>query len=292
MMLRLGMLVLFMIAAGAGAEDLPGPVKPHAEDLRDQIPGFDIGDIEIRSPEDRYLRRLFEDTPHRDEALVVGERLVFSIRYGPIRAGEAVLEIAEIVDHPRGPCYLLRSTARSNSVFNKFYKVDDIVESLMDVDHLFSRKHEKHLREGKYRQDRIAVLDQENRLAVYDNGKVYEMPPRAHDVLTAFYYVRTMDFTVGDVLRFNSHQDKKNYPIEVIVHRQERVEVPAGEFDCLVIEPKVTDGALFKKSKGGRLWIWVTNDEKKIPVLMKSEIPVGSIDALLVRVEGRSLESP
>lgn len=243
------------------------------------------GDLKLRTAEDRILRQIMQETPHRDEALVIGERLVFSVRYGPIRAGEATLEIAEVLDLAQGPAYRLLSTARSNSFFDSFYKVDDHVESHMDVDFLFSRRHEKHLREGKYKQDRTVVLDQENHLAVYSDGRVFEMPPRAHDVLTAFYYVRTMEFEVGDVIRFDSHQDRKNYPIEVIVHREETVKVPAGEFHCLVIEPKVSDSALFKKK--GRLWIWMTKDERKIPVLMKSEIPVGSIDVLLVRIEGR-----
>jgi hypothetical protein len=169
------------------------------------------GDLKLRTAEDRILRQIMQETPHRDEALVVGERLVFSVRYGPIRAGEATLEIAEVLDLPQGPAYRLLSTARSNSFFDSFYKVDDHVESHMDVDFLFSRRHEKHLREGKYKQDRTAVLDQENHLAVYSDGRVFEMPPRAHDVLTAFYYVRTMEFEVGDVIRFDSHQDRKNY---------------------------------------------------------------------------------
>jgi hypothetical protein len=268
----------------AGDESqIPEPAK---EDSLMSLPELELGELRIRTSEDRVLRQIIEQTPNREHALVVGERLVFSVRYGPIRAGEATLELAEIVDLPQGRAYRLLSKAKSNSFFTSFYKVDDHVESLMDVDFLFSRKHEKHLREGKYRQDRVVVLDQDNHLAVYSDGRVFEMPPRAHDILTAFYFVRAMDFEVGDVLRFDSHQDRKNYPIEVIVHREESVEVPAGKFDCLVIEPKVSDSALFKRK--GDLWIWVTNDERKIPVLMKSKIPVGSIDAVLVRIEGRT----
>lgn len=273
-----GFLVLMAVAAWAQSVE---PIVEEGPSLLE----LDPVDLEIRTAEDRVLRKIKDETPHREEALVVGERLVFSVRYGPIRAGEATLEIPEIVDLPQGPAYRLLSTARSNSFFSSFYKVDDVIESDMDVDFLFSRRHEKHLREGKYKQDRTVVMDQENHLAVYDDGRVFEMPPRAHDVLTAFYYVRTMDFEVGDVIRFDSHQDRKNYPIEVIVHREETVEVPAGKFHCLVIEPKVSDAALFKKK--GRLWIWVTKDEEKIPVLMKSEIPVGTIDVLLTRIEGR-----
>ena len=259
-----------------------------AQGTEDLIPGFsdiEAGDFQIRSSRDRDLRQILADTPNRHEALRVGERLVFSVRYGPIRAGEAVLEIPDVVQLPDGPAFRILSVAESNSLFDSFYKVRDRVESHMDSLFLFSRRHEKHLREGKYTQDRSIVMDQQNRLAVYDDGKIFEMPSGAHDVLTAFYYVRTMDLEVGDVIRLDSHVDRKNYPIEVTVLRREKVEVPAGTFDCLVIEPKVSEGALFKSK--GKLTIWITDDDRKIPVLMKTEIPVGSIDALLVRIEGR-----
>jgi hypothetical protein len=67
--------------------------------------------------------------------------------------------------------------------------------------------------------------------------------------------------------------------IVVKVIGKEKVTVPAGTFDCFVIEPIMEAGGLFKNS--GKLTIWITDDNRRIPVLMKSKIPVGSIDAVL-----------
>jgi hypothetical protein len=240
---------------------------------------------EIAVPDEPTLEEILRLTPHRRQALVPGERLVFSVRYGPIRAGEGVLEVRDVVQLPEGPAYRLVSTARSNKVFSSVYPVNDFVQSLMDTTWLVSRRFEKHLREGRYRADVRVVMDQARHRAYYDDGRVFDMPPRAQDILSAFFFVRTMAFDVGDTIRFQGHVDRKNYPIVVVVHRRETVEVPAGRFRCLVLEPRVAAEGLFKRK--GRLWIWVTDDERKIPVLMKSEIPVGSIDALLVRMEGR-----
>jgi hypothetical protein len=116
--------------------------EPAVREGQPGLVGSNLEDLRIRTASDRILRQVFDQTPHRDQALVVGERLIYSVRYGPIRAGEATLEIAEVVDHPQGPAYRLLSKARSNSFFDSFYKVDDHVESLMDVDFLFSRRHE------------------------------------------------------------------------------------------------------------------------------------------------------
>jgi len=63
------------------------------------------------------------------------------------------------------------------------------------------------------------------------------------------------------------------------VHGRERVKVPAGEFDCLVVEPVLEGEGLFQHE--GKLTIWMTDDARKMPVLMKTKVKVGSIDASL-----------
>ena len=69
----------------------------------------------------------------------------------------------------------------------------------------------------------------------------------------------------------------------MLVHGREKVKVPAGEFSCLIIEPVLKDEGLFQQK--GRLRIWVTDDARKLPVLMKSEILVGSIDVRLRKIQ-------
>ena len=72
--------------------------------------------------------------------------------------------------------------------------------------------------------------------------------------------------------------------MEVIVHRKETIEVEAGKFKCIVVEPIIRGEGLFKKK--GSLRIWLTDDEKKIPVQMKSEVFVGDITTELIKIEG------
>jgi hypothetical protein len=215
-----------------------------------------------------------------NQAFGTGERLEFSVGYGIIKAGTAVMEIPEIVKFNGRKCYHIVSTAQSNKFFSVFFKVDDRVESFMDVHELYSHRYDKHLREGKFKADISMVFDQKNHLALYnDSQDTFSVPAYVQDVLSAFYYVRTQDLKVGSSIFVDNHTDKKNYPLEVKVLRKEKIEVPAGSFDCVVVEPILKASGIFKHK--GKLTVWLTDDEFKMPVLMKSKVVIGSISTEL-----------
>ncbi len=235
--------------------------------------------IELISPKARARRQALLQMPGKSGAIRIGEKLTFSVRYGMIRAGEATMEIAGI-DTIRGrPCYHVVSKAKSNNVFDAIYKVRDRVESWMDADLLFSRQFRKNLREGSYRTDQEIEMDQETGLARYQDGRVFELTAGAHDVLSAFYFVRTQHLEPGQEFNLDSHADRKNVPLLIRVHGRQRVETPAGKFDCIVVEPMLRSPGLFKHE--GSLTIWLTDDARRMPVIMKSKIPVGSISVIL-----------
>ena len=207
-----------------------------------------------------------------------GEYLEFGVYLGFLHAGSATLEVDDIVEIRGELCYHLKSTARSNAAVSVLYQVNDLVESFMDVENLYSLRYEKHLSEGNYKADKTVSFDQEAQLAFYpkDTLQIFEC---TQDALSALYYVRTLDFNVGDTIPVPNHESKKNYPINVIVHKRERISVPAGEFDCILIEPIMKATGIFKQK--GKLSVWVTDNDDKMPVMMKSKIPVGSVSARL-----------
>ena len=88
----------------------------------------------------------------------------------------------------------------------------------------------------------------------------------------------TVSMTVisGVLIHFT---DKKNYPLIIKVHARERVKVDAGEFDCLVVEPILRGPGIFTQK--GRLMVWLTDDERRMPVLMKSKVAIGHVAAVL-----------
>ncbi|HEX9911968.1 MAG TPA: DUF3108 domain-containing protein [candidate division Zixibacteria bacterium] len=204
----------------------------------------------------------------------VGEKLEFKVRWGPIKAGNATMEITEIIEFQGKKCFRVVSTAGSSKFFSAFFKVRDRVESFIDKEGLYSLHFEKHIREGKFKADKFVDFDQQNHLAIAGNDTI-PVPPFVQDVLSALYYVRTQQLEVGKSLFVDNHTDKKNYPLEVKVLKKERVEVDAGTFDCLVVQPILQAAGVFEQK--GTLTVWLTDDQKKMPVQMKSKVAIGSI---------------
>jgi hypothetical protein len=187
--------------------------------------------------------------------------------------------VLPLEDYRGRSCFHLVSRAESNDFMSGIYKVRDRIDSLVDTGGLYSLRYRKHLREGGYRKDYDVLYDPAKGRALYADGKSYATKPWPKDGLAAFYYVRAVPLVVGQDVVVPHHSDESSDDIVVKVLRKERIEVPAGKFDCIVIEPVMSAGSIFKNS--GRLTIWVTDDARRIPVLMKSKIPVGSIDAVL-----------
>ena len=207
-----------------------------------------------------------------------GELLTYAIQYGLIYAGDATLEVRNIAMLDSAKAYHVISTARTSSAFDHVFKVRDRHDSFMDYENLFSLSFEKHLREGKFKRDEKVVFDQKNHVAIYADKKV-PIAPNTQDFLSAVYYARTLPLEVGQAIAMANHTGGKNYPIYIKVLRRERVKVPAGEFDCLVVEPILQTSSLFEHK--GKLTIWVTDDTVKMPVLLRSKVVIGAFEAVL-----------
>lgn len=215
-----------------------------------------------------------------NNAFGVGEHLVFDIAYGVINAGTATMSIPEVVDINGHAAYHVVTTARSNNFFSNFYKVRDTVQTYIDVDGIFPWRFEKQIREGHYRKHRTVDYLQDEHLVIAGKKRdsLY-VSPYIQGVLSAFYYVRVRHLEVGKHFDIMAYGDGKIYPLRVLVHKRETVRVPAGSFSCLKVEPVLQTEGIFNQE--GRLIIWLTDDQYKLPVLMKSKILVGSIDCRL-----------
>ncbi len=231
------------------------------------------------------------DSPARDEPQMpdevphprpfqVGERLKFSIQYGPIKAGTSELVVERIERVGDHDCYRFVSSTQSSQVFSAFYKVKDQIVSLADVRYLLTRRTSKKLREGTYKVDQEIDWNHDVKELVYGNGDKVEMKPGARDVLAAMYYTRTLPLAVGDSIRMPTHDNKKSYPIVLHVIGVESADTPLGRFDCWVVEPLLETPGLFNRT--GTLKVWLTRDEERIPVIMQSAVKVGAITAVLI----------
>jgi len=219
--------------------------------------------------------------PAVNEPFRAGEYLRFSVKWAGISAGSAYLEVPQASDWNGNPTFTLRARAESNS-YIPFYKVRNRIESVWDKRGRFSWRYSEDRREGKHTYRSQIDFDHERHVALYHNGQTYPIPPRVQDALSSFYYTRYQALPIGGSVLFDYHASRKSQPLEVRVLGRDRVTTPAGVFNCVVIEPVLKAGGIFKNN--GRLVIWLTDDEHRMPVMMKSKVAIGSISVVLQEV--------
>lgn len=225
-----------------------------------------------------------EVLPAPPRPIRAGEYLKFSVRYGFISAGDAYLEIPEVKMWKGRPVYTLVARAESNKFFSAFYKVRNRIESFWDTTGFFSRRFYENRREGGYHEENEITFDYKRGEARYaSDGQTIPIPPNCQDALSSFYFTRTQDLPLGGSLIFDYHASHKSQPIEVRVLGRQRVETPAGTFNCIVIEPILRASGIFTNQ--GRLVIWLTDDDRRIPVMMKSKVTIGSISVVLTEAK-------
>ncbi|MCX5791121.1 MAG: DUF3108 domain-containing protein [Elusimicrobia bacterium] len=222
-------------------------------------------------------------------AFVRGETLEYEIYWGVINVGRSFLRIEAAVDIASRPAWHIISEAKSSSFLNTFYKVDDRNESWMDAGTLSSYGYYRKLSEGRYFINEWAIFDLPGkkffgeRMNRKREVSQFEGPldHAVNDMLSAVFRVRTMKLQPDS--RFEMEVNtKKNWRITVKTGKVEKIETPYGKRKCIQVEPMAGEESLFVAKAGHRMLVWVSQDELKLPMVLKAEIFIGSVTAKLV----------
>ncbi len=219
-------------------------------------------------------------------AFGVGERLVFDVNYGFITAGEATMAVTGYDSIAGRRCYRIEFSVNSLPSFSWIYRVEDRYLTFIDAEAIVPWRFEQHIREGNYRRDFVAEFNQYRHIARTSGGE-YKIPPYVHDIMSAFYYARTMDYSQskpGDVYTLYNFYKDTSHELGVKFLGRQELEVEAGTFQTIVVEPMVKEGGLFKSE--GRIVIWLSDDGVKIPVRVNTKVIIGSIDTELREYSG------
>lgn len=217
----------------------------------------------------------------------LGERLDYKVKYSFVTAGTGYFQIMPQPVYRNGRyCYDIRFQVSSLKSLEWIYKVKDSYQTVLDAGGIFPFEFEQHIREGNYKRDFKAIFDQVNNIATVGDKKYY-IEPYMHDIVSAFYFVRTLNLgsmAKGETFYLKNFFDDKTYNLGVKIIGKETVEVEAGKFNCVVIQPLVVEGGLFKSE--GQILIWLSDDENKIPVKVSTKILIGYVSAELVAFDG------
>jgi hypothetical protein len=218
-----------------------------------------------------------------------GEKLHFRVYWSGIQAGEATLEVMPMEQFNDAPAYHFLMVAKTFPFVDLFYKVRDRIESYTDVDmsHALWYKEKK---EGKRKKDVFITYDWEKLLVQYSEDGKKRKPvtllPGAFDPLSVFYFFRMHELKENLEIVTPVSDGKDCVIGKATVVKKEKVKVASGEYETYLVEPAMEQiGGVFQKSSGAKLQIWVTADERRLPVKIKSKVVVGSFSAELDSVE-------
>lgn len=230
-----------------------------------------------------------------NKAFSIGEKLTYNVIFKGVTVGHTVIEVKPGAPLNGRPTWQYISTSRSTKFFDAFFKVRDENVSTVDAASLFSVAFYQNLHEGKYQAVRHYNFDYQQGVFSSTEKKKTGTKTKAgpldapfYDVLSALYAARARPLTPGRELKMAIFRNDKGIPLSIKVDGvlKELTTVPFGKVNCLRVEPMIQGDLLFK-DKDNRLVVWMTNDEKKIPVLIEATIGAGLIRVKLDKVENQ-----
>jgi hypothetical protein len=230
----------------------------------------------------------FAFLPPRIAAFKPGESLTYDVSWSRIvTAGVAVMEVKGEVAGKR-PLLRFVATGRSKGVVDTFYPVNDAVQSVFDPLIMQSLSYDLNQSHGKRTKRRDLVFDHLRKTLTStfndEPPKTVGVPDPVQDPLSALYYLRTKgDFAAGSVVTIDLHDGNKNWSMEVHTLGREKVRTPAGEFDAIKIVAYPRSGGVFMHK--GDILLWLTDDIRRVPVLMKCRIALGSLVMTLTKMK-------
>lgn len=260
-MKRIALLAVLVLLAFAGQNQIPSTVPP------DEV--------------------LYDLKPLKNNAFTYGERLKYRIHYGMLNGGTAYFDVADqpVMVNDR-KTYYIKVHGKSSGLVDAMFKVNDEFESYMDEEALVPWKATKKVKEGKYTDSDFILFDHRRRTASSRKGNL-TIPEGTKDIISAIYYARSLDMAAaqpGDIFPVTFYLDHENYEFRFKFLGRETIEVDAGKFKALKVRPQVIKGRVFKDSEA--ITMWVTDDENKVPLLVQSDIWVGSLKAEIAEMKG------
>lgn len=221
-----------------------------------------------------------------------GEWFKFRIHYGWFTASYATLKVQK--ENLNGiPVHHIMGEGKSSGLLSAFFKVEDYYESYVDIHEVKPYRFIRKINEGGHTKDIEINFDHSSRKAhVYDKKrkteKNYPIKEKVQDLISSFYFLRNnidvSSLKKGDTQHVNMFFDNENYDFKLKFLGRETIKTEVGKIRCLKFRPYVQADRVFKEEES--LTVWVSDDDNRMPVKIKADILVGSIQADLEAFKG------
>jgi hypothetical protein len=217
------------------------------------------------------------------------ETLQYKAEWRLVRAGTVTLDWQSAAGG-----YQARLNLRSAGLVSMLYKVDNLYQAGMSaelcaIDSLLTANEGSRSRETKVTFDaergKASSLERDLKKNVTLATREIEIPPCVYDVIGGLYRLRRMNIPVGKSAEIPISDGKKSVMARIEAQQQESVDTPAGKFKAVRYEAFLFNNVLYRRS--GRMFIWLTDDERKLPVQIRFRLsfPVGTVTLQLEKTE-------
>ncbi|MCF8295944.1 MAG: DUF3108 domain-containing protein [Saprospiraceae bacterium] len=210
-----------------------------------------------------------------------------------ISAGEAIMQITkEDKKISNRSTMHVEGIGRSKGAFNWFFKVYDRYETYIDEETIAPWMYVRRVNEGGYTASQDVVYNQYKKQAYFKDNRhnrsaTIETPEYVHDIISAVYYARTIDYTnakIDDEYPIQFMFDDTVYTTKIVYLGKVIIKTSLGKFRCLKFKPMVLTGNVFDDPYP--MLLYVTDDKNHIPILATSKILVGTVKLELVEFSG------
>jgi Protein of unknown function (DUF3108) len=206
-----------------------------------------------------------------------GETLDYTVTWMKVAGGTARMTIA-----PDGDAnWRITSVAKSGGGLARFIKVRDEIETIVERKDFSTLRYSKRLDERGDKMEEVTTI--EDGIASRRRKKIRKVPvPRpVYDPISIIYHFRTLELAPGKMYEFTLISDGKLYTVHGRVMKREKVTTPVGTFDALMVEPEMASAGVQREE---RLFIWYSDDERRLPLRIRTEVKFGSVTATLKSV--------
>jgi hypothetical protein len=205
---------------------------------------------------------------------VEGETLDYNLTWLKITGGTARMTIK-----PHGDdSFRITSVARSSPSFSRIFRVRDEIETTVARGDFSTTRYVKRLDEDGDKIEEVTVVEDGVATRTRKKVKKVNVPRPVFDPISVIYQLRTRDLTPGRAYHFELIADGKLYTVNARIVRKEKIQTPAGTFDCVRVEPQMLSGGVEREEK---LFLWYTDDERRLPVRIRTEVKFGAVTATL-----------
>ncbi|HMW07012.1 MAG TPA: DUF3108 domain-containing protein [Leptospiraceae bacterium] len=246
------------------------------------------------------------------EAFTVGEVLKYNISLWGITVGYSTMSVSGKTLVNGEECFIFETKAEGTPFINRIFKVDDRIKSIWNIPRKLPVYSEKKLHEGFYKRNHSIVFDLKKKTAHWEQnqfsgntdkagvqkqgakwvekeGDYANLPSEFQDILSAIYYQREYkaQVEVGKSFSISLFDDLKLTEMKIQILREEKLELKINgeekEIDTIVVQPFIKTTGIFRSK--GNIYIWISNDSKRMPVKITADIPfAGHVTVLLKEV--------